>query len=84
MKLTEPWEARPQKPGCTIASANGSGDEQCRLDATLLYDLHAPLPSLLVENYQVFKFKLNKQTADIKDAIKDSKIIWPKDLVRIS
>ncbi|KAG2340096.1 hypothetical protein BDR05DRAFT_562246 [Suillus weaverae] len=78
MKITESWEARPQKPGSKIASTNGSGDEQYRLDATLLHDLHAPLRSLLDENHQVFMFKLDKQTADIKDAIKDSetRIIW--------
>jgi hypothetical protein len=94
MKITESWEARPQKPGSKIASANGSGDEQCRLDASLLHDLHAPLRSLLDENHQVFMFKLDKQTADIKDAIKESetRIIWAfnsrfrlvENLVRIS
>ncbi|KAG1786678.1 uncharacterized protein HD556DRAFT_1017289 [Suillus plorans] len=78
MKITESWEAHPQKPGSKIASANGSNDEKHLLDATLLHDLRAPLRSLLDENYQVFMFKLDKQTADIKDAIKDSetRIVW--------
>ncbi|KAG1849602.1 hypothetical protein C8R48DRAFT_778534 [Suillus tomentosus] len=78
IKITESWEAHPQKPGSKIASANGSNDEKHLLDATLLHDLRAPLRSLLDENYQVFMFKLDKQTADIKDAIKDSemRIIW--------
>lgn len=78
MKITESWEARPQKPGFKIASANGTGDEQCLLDASLLHDLRTPLQSLLDENHQVFMFKLDKQTADIKDTIKDSetRIIW--------
>ncbi|KAG1762414.1 hypothetical protein EDD22DRAFT_847097 [Suillus occidentalis] len=66
------------KPGSKIASANGTGDEQRLLDASLLHDLHAPLQSLLDENHQVFMFKLDRQTADIKDTIKDSetRIIW--------
>ncbi|KAG1885952.1 hypothetical protein F4604DRAFT_1723791 [Suillus subluteus] len=78
MKISERWETGPQKPGSKVASANGSGGEQYRLNATLLHDLRAPLRSLLDENHQVFMFKLDKQTADIKDAVKDSetRIIW--------
>jgi hypothetical protein len=45
-----------------------------RLDASLLYELRAPLRDLLDENRALFMFKLDTQTSDIKDAIKDSEM----------
>ncbi|KAG0700969.1 hypothetical protein DFH29DRAFT_590627 [Suillus ampliporus] len=91
LKIAEQREVRPQskahpdppskdvnKPASKTASASGSVVEQYRLDASLLHELRAPLRSLLDENRALFMFKLDTQTSDIKDAIKDSeaRIIW--------
>ncbi|KAG1762169.1 hypothetical protein EDD22DRAFT_823696 [Suillus occidentalis] len=66
------------KPTSKTASANTSVVEHHRLDASLLYELRAPLRNLLDENRALFMFKLDTQTSDIKDAIKDSetRIMW--------
>ncbi|KAG1800711.1 hypothetical protein EV424DRAFT_1331971, partial [Suillus variegatus] len=66
------------KPTSKIASANGSVGKQSRIDASLLHELHTPLHNLLDENRALFMFKLDAQTSDIKDAIKDSetRIMW--------
>ncbi|KAG2055018.1 hypothetical protein BDR06DRAFT_353939 [Suillus hirtellus] len=91
LKIAEQREGRPQnkayadaptkdvnKPTSKTASANGSVGEQSRLDASLLHELRAPLRNLLDENRTLFMFKLDAQTSDIKDAIKDSetRIMW--------
>ncbi|KAG1736414.1 uncharacterized protein EDB91DRAFT_1250037 [Suillus paluster] len=91
LKFAEQREARPQnkarpdpaskdanKPTSKTTSASGSVVEQYRLDASLLHELRAPLRSLLDENRALFMFKLDTQTSDIKDAIKDSeaRIMW--------
>ncbi|KAG1736403.1 uncharacterized protein EDB91DRAFT_1142299 [Suillus paluster] len=91
LKFAEQREARPQnkarpdpaskdanKPTSKTTSASGSVAEQYRLDASLLHELRAPLRSLLDENRALFMFKLDTQTSDIKDAIKDSeaRIMW--------
>ncbi|KAG1789590.1 uncharacterized protein HD556DRAFT_1446814 [Suillus plorans] len=60
------------KPPSQTPSANKSVAEQYRLDASLLHELRTPVVSLLDENRALFMFKLDKQTAEIKDAIKDS------------
>ncbi|KAG1784897.1 uncharacterized protein HD556DRAFT_1461180 [Suillus plorans] len=60
------------KPASQTPSANGSVAEQYRLDASLLHELRTPVVSLLDKNCALFMFKLDKQTAEIKDAIKDS------------
>ncbi|KAG1788873.1 uncharacterized protein HD556DRAFT_1311787 [Suillus plorans] len=60
------------KPASQTPSANGSVAEQYRLDASLLHELRTPVVSLLDKNRALFMFKLDKQTAEIKDAIKDS------------
>jgi hypothetical protein len=106
LKIAEQREGRPQnkvyadaptkdvsKPTSKTISANGSAVEHHRLDASLLYELRAPLRNLLDENRALFMFKLDTQTSDIKDAIKDSetRIMWAfnsrfrrvKDPVRI-
>lgn len=91
LKIAEQREGRPQnkahadaptkdvsKPTSKTASANASVVEHHRLDASLLYELRAPLRNLLDENRALFMFKLDTQTSDIKDAIKDSetRIMW--------
>lgn len=91
LKIAEQRETRPQnkvyadvptkdisKPVSKITSAKGSVAEQHRLDASLLYELHTPLRSLLDDNRTLFMFKLDTMTSDIKDAIKDSetRIMW--------
>ncbi|KAG0695123.1 hypothetical protein DFH29DRAFT_1005721 [Suillus ampliporus] len=84
------WEAHPQnkvhanppskdvQPTSKTTSVSGLVIEQYRLDASLLYKLCAPLRRLLDENCVLFMFKLDTQTSDIKDAIKDSEacIMW--------
>ncbi|KAG1738408.1 uncharacterized protein EDB91DRAFT_1138627 [Suillus paluster] len=84
LKFAEKREARPQnkaranplskdvQPTSKTTSASGLVVEQYRLDASLLHELRAPLRSLLDENRALFMFKLDTQTSDIKDAIKDS------------
>ncbi|KAG1897694.1 uncharacterized protein F5891DRAFT_514315 [Suillus fuscotomentosus] len=62
------------KPPSQTPSAKKSVAEQYRLDASMLHELRTPLVSLLEENRALFMFKLDKQTADIKDAIKDSEM----------
>ncbi|KAG2091978.1 uncharacterized protein F5147DRAFT_722750 [Suillus discolor] len=91
LKIAEKQEERPQnkaradvptkdvnKPTSKTASANGSVGKQSHLDASLLHELHTPLHNLLDENRALFMFKLDAQTSDIKDAIKDSetRIMW--------
>ncbi|KAG1800709.1 hypothetical protein EV424DRAFT_419736 [Suillus variegatus] len=91
LKIASQQEGRPQnkaradvptkdvnKPTSKTASANGSVGEQSRIDASLLHELHTPLRDLLDENRALFMFKLDAQTSDIKDAIKDSetRIMW--------
>ncbi|KAG1807600.1 hypothetical protein EV424DRAFT_1576209 [Suillus variegatus] len=71
-------ESEDKLPTSKTASANGSVGEQSRIDASLLHELHTPLRDLLDENRALFIFKLDAQTSDIKDAIKDSetRIMW--------
>ncbi|KAG2028452.1 hypothetical protein BDR03DRAFT_1078773, partial [Suillus americanus] len=91
LKIAEQRDGRPQnkahadaptkdanKPASKTTSASGSVVKPYRLDASLLYELHAPLQNLLNENRALFMFKLDTQTSDIKDAIKDSetRIMW--------
>ncbi|KAG1890672.1 uncharacterized protein F5891DRAFT_1070787, partial [Suillus fuscotomentosus] len=60
------------KPASQTPSAHGSVAEQYRLRASLLHELRTPVASSLDETRTLFMFKLDKQTAEIKDAIKDS------------
>ncbi|KAG2142763.1 uncharacterized protein EDB93DRAFT_603411 [Suillus bovinus] len=91
LKIAEQREGRSQnkahaeaptkdvnKPASKTTSANGSVGEPSRLDASLLHELRAPLCDLLDENRTLFMFKLDAQTSDIKDSIKDSetRIMW--------
>ncbi|KAG1807304.1 uncharacterized protein BJ212DRAFT_757953 [Suillus subaureus] len=81
LKVAEQREGRPQnKPHAdpSTKDVNKPTSKTGRLDASLLYELRAPLRNLLDENRALFMFKLDTQTSDIKDAIKDSetRIIW--------
>jgi hypothetical protein len=96
LKIAEQREGRPQnktRADPPTKDVNKPTSKTDRLDASLLYELRAPLRNLLDENRALFMFKLDTQTSDIKDAIKDSetRIMWAfnsrfrrvKDPVRI-
>ncbi|KAG2036663.1 hypothetical protein BDR03DRAFT_921102 [Suillus americanus] len=81
LKIAEQREGRPQNKAHADAptkDVNKPTSKTDRLDASLLYELRAPLRNLLDENRALFMFKLDTQTSDIKDAIKDSetRIMW--------
>jgi hypothetical protein len=83
LKIAEQREGRPQNKAYADAltkdvSKPTSKTTSASLDASLLYELRAPLRNLLDENRALFMFKLDTQTSDIKDAIKDSetRIMW--------
>ncbi|KAG1762167.1 hypothetical protein EDD22DRAFT_592398 [Suillus occidentalis] len=80
LKIAEQWEGRPQNKAHadTSTSKHTSKNASASLDASLLYELRTPLRNLLDENRALFMFKLDTQTSDIKDAIKDSetRIMW--------
>ncbi|KAG1807291.1 uncharacterized protein BJ212DRAFT_1387507 [Suillus subaureus] len=81
LKIAEQREGRPQNKAHSDAptkDVNKPTSKTNRLDASLLYELRAPLRNLLDENRALFMFKLDTQTSDIKDAIKDSetRIMW--------
>jgi hypothetical protein len=83
LKIAEQREGRPQHKAHADAptkdvSKPTSKTASASLDASLLYELRAPLRNLLDENRALFMFKLDTQTSDIKDAIKDSetRIMW--------
>jgi len=93
LKIAEQWEGRHKAHADTSTSKHTSKNASASLDASLLYELRTPLRNLLDENRALFMFKLDTQTSDIKDAIKDSetRIMWAfnsrfrrvKDPVRI-
>ncbi|KAG1863753.1 hypothetical protein F4604DRAFT_1040818 [Suillus subluteus] len=81
LKIAEQREGRPQNKAHADAptkDVNKPTSKADHLDASLLYELRAPLRNLLDENRALFMFKLDTQTSDIKDAIKDSetRIMW--------
>ncbi|KIK36263.1 hypothetical protein CY34DRAFT_16505 [Suillus luteus UH-Slu-Lm8-n1] len=83
LKIAEQWEGRPQNKAHADTSTKDvskhtSKNASASLDASLLYELRTPLRNLLDENRALFMFKLDTQTSDIKDAIKDSetRIMW--------
>ncbi|KAG2132219.1 hypothetical protein BD769DRAFT_1449486 [Suillus cothurnatus] len=81
LKIAEQREGRPQNKARADAptkDANKPTSKTDLLDALLLHELRAPLSNLLDENRALFMFKLDTQTSDIKDAIKDSetRIMW--------
>ncbi|KAG1848911.1 hypothetical protein F4604DRAFT_1811966 [Suillus subluteus] len=81
LKIAKQREGRPQNKAHADAATkdvNKPTSKTDRLDASLLYELRAPLRNLLDENRALFMFKLDTQTSDIKDAIKDSetRIMW--------
>jgi len=81
LKIAEQREGRSQnktRVDVPTKDANKPTSRTGRIDASLLYELRAPLRDLLDENRALFMFKLDTQTSDIKDAIKDSetRIMW--------
>ncbi|KAG1840307.1 hypothetical protein C8R48DRAFT_740643, partial [Suillus tomentosus] len=70
-KLTELVKFAKQQEA-QIQARSDAPSKDYRLDASLLHELRTPVVSLLDENRALFMFKLDKQTAEIKDAIKDS------------
>ncbi|KAG1753123.1 hypothetical protein EDD22DRAFT_230875 [Suillus occidentalis] len=82
LKIAEQREGRPQNKAHADAPSKDASKPTSKtasgLDASLLYEIRAPLRNLLDENRALFMFKLDTQTSDIKDAIKDSetRIMW--------